>query len=79
MMAAKLSREHVGDFIQVYRRTYNQNSSDVDIKAHMEHMGRSNVVFWLKLAEHFKVRKMSCKRVKLVESADAIKYNSMVA
>lgn len=79
MMVAKLRREHVEDFIQVYRRTYNQNSSDVDIKAHMEHMGRSDVVFWLKFAEHFKVNKMSRKRVKLVESTDVIKYNWMVA
>lgn len=75
ILASRLRRERVRDFIQVYRKTYNQDPIHADIKAHMEHMGRPYVVFWLRSAEHFKVDDFPIKKVTLVDSFDIIKYN----
>lgn len=75
ILASGLRRERVRDFIQLYRKTYNQDPMDADIKAHMEHRGRPYVVFSLRSAEHFKVDDFLVKKVTSVDSFDITKYN----
>lgn len=45
----------------------------------MEYKSRPNVVSWLKPARHFKVDELSLKKVMLVEIANMIKCNRVVA
>lgn len=78
MQPAKLIRECVGDLIQIYRKTYNRDPSDSEIKTHMKHMGRPTVASWPKPDEHFKVDELSRKGVTLVESTNMSKYNWVV-
>ena len=45
----------------------------------MEHMGRPDIVFWLKPDEHFKDNEFSLKWVIFVESVNVRKYSWMAA
>lgn len=60
-------------FVYCNRRTYNRKASDVEIKTHMEHKGRTNVVFFLKPDKHFRIDELFLRGVTLVESDDARK------
>lgn len=39
IQTAKLKRECLDDSVQVYRRTYNNEPSEVEIRIHLEHWG----------------------------------------
>lgn len=72
-------REHVGNFVQTYQRAYNREPNGAAIKSPMEHIGRPNVVSWLKCAILFKVNDLAQRSVTLVKLTDASKYNWIVA
>lgn len=75
IQVAKLKRERISDFFQVYWRTHNYELSDAEIRTHLEYRGRSYVVSWVKLGKFFKVYELSRRCVSFMELVDAIKYD----
>ena len=59
IQATKLMREHADDFFHTYWRAHNREPNDAKIMIHMEYLGRSDVVSWIKLDGHFKVDELS--------------------
>lgn len=68
-------RGHVNDFVQLYLRTIASEPRDIEVKAHLDFRGRTNVMSWITPSGHSKIDHLSQNGVTLEESTDATNYN----
>ena len=68
-------REHADNFVWFYRGRNGYGHSDVEIASHLEYMGMSNVVPWIRPDDHFKVDELTHKGNRLIEPYNANRYH----
>lgn len=67
-------REHADNSGKLFMRTNNHEPNDVEVYAHLDLRGRSDVFSWIMPNEHSKIDHLARKGVTLMELLDALKY-----